>query len=111
MILGTRRDPDESIVARIGENPWTWSEEIIIFNPDREMAWGKYMHKCGEDSLNTLDPPRAPTLPGYAYSPFLLNRYTGWNASTRHLTLTYLMATFVPYQVMLMQATLHLGRP
>ncbi len=101
--------PNESIVARVGENPWTWSEEIIIFNPDREMAWGKYMHKRGEDSLNTLAPPRKAALPGYAYSPFLLNRYTTWHASTHQLELVYLMATFVPYQVMLMQATLQLG--
>ena len=42
--------PHESIVARVGENPWTWSDEIILFNPDRESAWGKYMHKPGEDS-------------------------------------------------------------
>ena len=100
--------PEESIVARIGENPWTWSDEIIIFNPDREKAWGRYMHKRGQDSLNTLYPPRDAKLPGYAYSPFLLNRYTTWNSRTQRLVLTYLMATFVPYQVMLMQSTLQM---
>ena len=101
--------PHESIVARVGENPWTWSDEIILFNPDRESAWGKFMHKPGEDSLDALKPERTSTLPGYAYSPFLLNRYTTWNSSSDHLVLTYLMATFVPYQVMLMQATLKIA--
>ena len=103
------KQPDESIVARIGENPWTWSDEIVIFNPDREEAWGKYLHKPGGDSLDSLEPPRAASLPGYAYSPFLLSRYTTWNAAKHHIALTYLMATFVPYQVMLMQATLQLS--
>jgi hypothetical protein len=94
--------PHESIVARIGTTPWDWSDEIPLFNPDREGAWGKYMHMPGADNLYTLPPGASDSLTGYAYSPFCLNRYTSWNATTKVLTIYYLMATFVPYQVMLM---------
>ena len=96
-------------MARVGVNPWTWSDELVLFNPNLEEGWGSYMHKRGEDTLKALSLPRNPSLPGYAYAPFLLERFTIWNASTRHLLLTYLMATFVPYQVMLIQATLQLS--
>lgn len=98
--------PHESIVARLGADPWTWSDEITLFNPDRENAWGKYMHQPGHDELYKLSPPRSPLLHGYPYSPFLLNRYTTWDSSSRRIQVVYMMATFVPYQVMLMQATL-----
>ena len=101
--------PSGSIVVRVATTPWSWSEEIPIFDPSREDAWGKYMHRIGKDALDHVAPPRDPTLPGYAYSPFLLSRYTTWSAVSRQLRLTYLMATFVPYQVMLMQATLRLA--
>ncbi len=99
--------PHESVVARIGNDPWSWSEEIVIFNPDRESAWGRYMHLPGGDRLDKAPPNTNPEhVPGYAYSPYLLNRYTEWEARSRTVRLYFLMATFVPYQVVLMKTEL-----
>ncbi len=103
--------PHESVVCRIGTNPWTWSDEIALFNPDREGAWGQYMHLPGSDTLYQ-DPPvldSSGNTPGYAYSPYLLNRYTAWNPTTKVATIYYLMATGIPYQVQLMTSQLQFG--
>ena len=99
--------PHESVVCRAAKTPWEWSEEITIFNPDREGAFTKYMHEPGEDDLNLLPPERPSADSGWAYAPFLLNRYTRWDAQCRKATIYYLMSTNSPYQVMLMCSQLH----
>jgi hypothetical protein len=99
--------PHESIVCRVARTPWEWSEEITIFNPERDGAFTKYMHEPGEDELNLLPPERPSADSGWAYGPFLLNRYTRWDAQCRNATIYYLMSTNSPYQVMLMRSQLH----
>jgi hypothetical protein len=42
------------------------------------------------------------------YGAFILNRFTKWDPSARELTLAYLMSTFNPYQVQVMQTRLRL---
>jgi hypothetical protein len=98
--------PRESIVCRVAKTPWEWSEEITIFNPERDGAFTKYMHEPGEDDLNLLPPERPSADSGWAYAPFLLNRYTRWDAQCRIATIYYLMSTNSPYQVMLMRSQL-----
>ena len=98
--------PHESIVCRVAKTPWGWSEEITIFNPERDGAFTKYMHEPGEDDLNLLPQERPSADSGWAYGPFLLNRYTRWNAQCRNATIYYLMSTNSPYQVMLMRSQL-----
>jgi uncharacterized protein DUF4185 len=98
--------PRESIVCRVAKTPWEWSEEIAIFNPERDGAFTKYMHQPGEDDLNLLPPERPSADSGWAYAPFLLNRYTRWDGQRRIATIYYLMSTNSPYQVMLMRSRL-----
>ena len=99
--------PRESIVCRVAETPWEWSEEITVFDPEQEGAFTKYMHDPGEDDLNLLPPERPSADSGWAYAPFLLNRYTRWDARCRIATIYFLMSTHSPYQVMLMRSQLH----
>ena len=109
LMLYTRASPAhprESIVCRVAETPWEWSEEITIFNPEREGAFTKYMHEPGEDDLNLLPPERPYADSGWAYAPFLLNRYTRWDDRCGIATIYYLMSTNSPYQVMLMRSQL-----
>ncbi len=98
--------PHESIVCRIAKTPWEWSDEIAIFNPERDGAFTKYMHEPGEDDLHLLPPERPSCDSGWAYAPFLLNRYTRWDGQSRTATIYYLMSTNSPYQVMLMRSQL-----
>lgn len=40
--------------------------------------------------------------PGFAYGPYLLNRYTTYDAAADIATIVYLMSTGKPYQVQVM---------
>ena len=123
LMLYSRAFPDsprESVVCRAAKMPWDWSEEATIFDPEREGAFARYMHEPGRDGR--LDSRRGgfgwallqglverlvggqKTGAGWAYAPFLLNRYTRWDPRERIATIYYLMSTSVPYQVMLMRS-------
>ncbi len=77
------------------------------------------MHWPGADSIDRDIPPLPPfepgsttirqDRPGWAYGPFILNRFTQWNPDTRELDFYYLMSTGRPYQVQLMQSRLGFG--
>jgi hypothetical protein len=95
--------PRESIVCRVAKTPWEWSDEVTIFDPERDGAFSRYMHDPGEDNLHLMPPERPSADSGWAYAPFLVNRYTRWDAQCRIATIHYLMSTNSPYQVMLMR--------
>jgi hypothetical protein len=113
----TQYNPNGPVVARLGTTPWDWSDEIIIFDPIRDNALGRFMHRPGPhgrvsgegDGLNDV-PPKIPQdfeqayggLASFAYGAFLLNRYTRWDEVARDLTIYYLMSTFRPYQIHIM---------
>lgn len=72
-------------MARLGTSLWDWTGELKIFDP---LAQGAY--------------------DGWAYGPFIVNRFTEWNAATRELGIYYLLSLSTPYQVQLMYTRLHL---
>jgi uncharacterized protein with PIN domain len=100
------------VVARLGTSLWEWSDELIIFDPQAQGAYGVYMHAIGLDSFHVdIPPPQDPNKPehdGWAYGPFIVNRFTEWNAATRELGIYYLLSLSTPYQVQLMHTRLHL---
>lgn len=104
----TIHDTDEAIVARLGTLPWEWSgNEIEVFNPYREGAFGRYMNRQGcpnPDGILT----REFSNDGFAYGAYLLNRYTKYDAAERTATLYYLMSTNAPYQVQLMRSRIRI---
>ena len=104
------QDPEGPIVARVAAAPWELSQanEVVIFDPIRERALGRYMHSPGKDDPSRW-PPVFPGQPkGFAYGAFLLNRYTAWNAREQIVTIWYLMSTFSPYQVQLMRSQIRI---
>jgi hypothetical protein len=102
-------DPAGYGVARFGANPWTWSDEVQIFKPCRDLAYGHFMHWSGLDDINRRVPPDfGDDLPGWAYGLFFLRRFTSWDPSSRELSLAYLMSTNRPYQVQVMRTQLRL---
>jgi len=98
--------PHESIVCRVAKTPWEWSDEVTIFDPERDGAFSRYMHDPEEDNLHLMPPERPSADSGWAYAPFLVNRYTRWDTQCRIATIHYLMSTNSPYQVMLMRSQL-----
>jgi len=90
---------------RFGANPWTWPNEVQIFKPCRDLAYGHFMHWSGLDDINRRVPPDfGDDLPGWAYGLFFLRRFTSWDPSSRELSLAYLMSTNRPYQVQVMRS-------
>jgi hypothetical protein len=57
--------PRRAVVARIADSPIDLgtAEEIPIFDPCRDRAYGNYMHWPDVDGLNG-DPPGVPDEPG-----------------------------------------------
>jgi hypothetical protein len=104
-------NPSGSVIARVGPTPWQWSEEIEIFNPCREGAYGRYMHWPGLDQIWPRIPPDlgdGGQEPGWAYGAFLTGRFCHWDTSSSVLTLHYLLSLSRPYQVQLMRSKVFL---
>jgi tetratricopeptide (TPR) repeat protein len=81
------------VVARLGSTPWSWSSEIPIIAPDRAgELYGPKFSKSGT----------------WPYGPYILRRFTQWNASTRELGIYYLISLSNGYQVHLMHTRLSL---
>jgi hypothetical protein len=99
-------------LARLGALPWQLSEEVVIFDPQRENAWGAYMHQPGLDDINPSVPPAEPPgvdHPGWAYGVYLLTKYTEWAPGTRELGIYYLLSLSSPYQVQLMYTRMRIS--
>ncbi|MGH7513764.1 MAG: hypothetical protein ACREOQ_12660 [Gemmatimonadales bacterium] len=100
--------PMGSVVARIGPTPLALSDEVEVFNPCREQAFGRYMHWPGFDNIHRDIPPAIGDDPGWAYGAFLLRRFTKWHGEHRQLDLCYLLSLSRPYQVQVMLTTLQM---
>ena len=105
---------DQPIVARFSPDLLTWSDEVPLFDPNREHAYGAYMHDP------TVQDPFFPNLPphvpgqndkSWAYGAFLIDRYTTWNPNNQILNMVYLMSPSYPYQVQLMETAVRLPNP
>lgn len=108
-VRGKKVNPAGPVVARFGTNPWTWSEEVQIFNTCRDLAYGHFMHWSGIDDIPARVPPAVfDDAPGWAYGAFLMQRFMDWDAVRRELTLAYLMSTSNPYQVQVMRTRLRM---
>ncbi len=99
------------VVARISPDLLTWTDEIPLFDPVREGAYGISMHMPGKDRIFPLVPPSDPAAvdhPGWAYGAFILESYTTWDAEARILSLFYLLSFAYPYQVQVMHSSLRI---
>jgi hypothetical protein len=105
---------DQPIVARFSTDLLAWSDEVPLFDPNREQAYGAYMHDpAKQDGFFPNLPPQVPgqNNKAWAYGAFLINRYTTWNLDNRILNLVYLMSPSSPYQVQLMETAVRLPTP
>jgi hypothetical protein len=114
VLYGTANDKvnlDKPAVARFSDDLRNWSDEIALFDPNRERAYGVYMHMPGKDTIHPNLPPHqppGPEKPGWAYGIFLLNRFTTWDSNARILGIYYLLSFGSPYQVQVMHSLLRL---
>ena len=77
------------VVARIGTTPWDWSAEVPIIAADRTV-----------DLYSMVNPGSWP------YGPYVLKRFTEWNAATQELGIYYLISLSTGYQIHVMYTRL-----
>ncbi|MGD0865453.1 MAG: DUF4185 domain-containing protein [Rhizomicrobium sp.] len=104
-----------NIEARFAPDPWgPWSPPTSILNLAQPVLCSLIMSENGCPGQTTYWPPLAngKTTPGFFYAPFVLNRYTQatppQGAATKSATIYWLVSTWNPYQVVVMQSTLAL---
>ena len=106
-VLGDR--PRGPIVARSAAIPiGPWSDEIAVFDPCRDRAFGNFMHWPDLDQLDQADPSGIRGDTGWAYGAFILDPLTEWHPEDRTVTLHYLLSTSRPYQVQHMRSRFRL---
>jgi hypothetical protein len=101
------------VVARFGSSLLSWSDEVVLFDPCRDRAYGAdgYMHWPGIDDITRRVGPFNGFKPTNAYGAFLVPRFTRWNLANRELNLYYLLSLFHPYQVQLMKSQITMPLP
>jgi hypothetical protein len=104
-----------NIEARFAPEPWgPWSPPTSILNLAQPVLCTLIMSENGCPGQATYWPPlkNGKTTPGFFYAPFVLNRYTQpappQGAATKSATIYWLVSTWNPYQVVVMQSTLAL---
>jgi hypothetical protein len=90
LLYSLDRDGNQGpIVGRLSRDLFLWSDEVRLFDPVRDVE------------LKAQFPWQAKSA---AYGAFLLDRFHKWHPAGSTMTLTYLMSTFRPYQVHVMQS-------
>lgn len=80
-----------------------WTPGGVLFNPLRDQGDAPFIHVVGRGGRgDTLGDPNRGDLPGGAYGPYIMERYT--NCLEDRCRLYYTMSTWNPYQVMVMQS-------
>jgi hypothetical protein len=103
----------QGVILRHATQPWgPWSDPIVIFNAQRDLAVGAYLHNPRLRPDDGLDGPviggRDPArVAGGAYAPYMIERFTQIKGNS--LILRYVMSTWNPYVVVLMRSTLAIG--
>jgi hypothetical protein len=108
-----RRTPVAGIAFSYSHTPWgPWSEPQVLFNPVRDVAFGKFIHNPQAQPDDGVAGPvfgpknqaNAAAIRGGAYAPYVVERWT--KAKDSELDLYYVLSTFNPYVVVLMKSRL-----
>lgn len=81
------------IVARVAAGLMSWSDEIVLFDPNRDPLSGNVLWNANET---------------WAYGAFVLNRFTRWYPASNRVRIRYLLSLFNPYQIQLMESQIYL---
>ncbi len=108
------RNP-RGIYARWAQTPYgPYSDAELLFTQDREGAKGKWIHdeKAGDDIVGPIiaKGKEPKDVPGGAYAPYVIERFTAVASSAPpyELTFYYVLSTWNPYVVVLMESKLAL---
>ena len=102
---------DNKIVLRHADKPWgPWSNGQVIFDPHRDGAYCKYIHKGYQtqaEKCDDLSDEDQEDGSGGVYGPYMIpSLYTG---DPTEETIVYTMSIHNPYQTVLMKSRLKIG--
>jgi hypothetical protein len=96
------------IIYRVAGAPWgPWSDAALLFDPGVDGGYCHFIHTNWDAEMcdSVHDPGREREWGG-EYGPYLINAYIGGGGG--RAIIFFLMSTWNPYTVVLMQATLEL---
>jgi hypothetical protein len=108
------QDPNAElpVVARFSVDLFNWSDEVAIFDPRRENAYGRWMHDPNDPNDHIVGyPGSVDNVKGFGYGAFPINRYTTFDDTSRTLNLVYVLSPSSPYQVQVMGTAIYLPDP
>jgi Domain of unknown function (DUF4185) len=110
-----------SVEARFAPEPWgPWSAPIVLLdavqNPDVGCTLVMSLGGCGSQPSSYLPLPNGASVPGAFYAPFVMERFTQdetpksepGRRSPKRARIYWLLSTWNPYTVVVMQSTLDL---
>lgn len=90
------------IVCRSARAPWgPWDDGVVIFDPGADHGYGHFIHDPGHDAVSDRGREREF---GGEYAPVFVPRYA--KGTKGHSTIRYLMSTWNPYTVVMMESQL-----
>ncbi len=102
------------IWMRVAEHAWgPWSEPQTIFNPERDGAYGRFIHRAvtpGHPADDGLAPAAVKDKWGGYYAPYFISRFTTGDAARGTSTFYYTLATWIPYGQVVMKTTIETRR-
>jgi hypothetical protein len=115
-IFDSSTGAEARIEARIAPQPWgPWSTPtVLLTNHDAGVVCTLIMRGVtGCSGQRNYWPTTVPVVAGFFYAPFVMNRFTvdstsAGAGSTKQATIYWLVSTWNPYNVVVMQSTLQL---
>jgi hypothetical protein len=116
------------INLRAATQPWgPWSDAEVIFDPVADKGYCHFIHwsdaanpsPFGQTPCDHLANPADPSNPpgnvsnlfGGEYGPYVIARFTSYDASAKATTIYYTMSTAIPYTAVLMKTALQASVP
>lgn len=102
--------PSNRILLRTADEPWgPWSEPVTLFDPVRDGGFCRFMHAGPKapPGCKPVTDPHTPSTVGAAYGPYLIAPFTR-GTEGESADIYFLMSTWNPYTVVLMEARLRL---
>ena len=114
MTYDSRPPATQGILFSYSKTPWgPWSEPQVIFSPNRDGAFGRFIHDPRATPPDGLSGPvigqgkaNPDAVRGGSYAPYVVERWTRRRGD--ELSLYYVLSTWNPYVVVLMKSVLRI---
>ncbi len=101
------------IWMRTAKNPWgPWSAPQTIFNPATDNGLCYFIHRAvtnAQPACDSLSGTNRLAIQGGDYAPYFIDRFTTGDAAQGTSTFFFVMSTWNPYEVVIMQSSIQVA--